>query len=146
MQTSSLIDLRRLFRTVALLRCMHLTTLSDLSLQSVIGRLHECTEAEISAADHHYPSFTSSLRALINQTMSNRLWRNRILMTMLLDSFCRPVPDGISPFSKGCTTNLFNFCCASTSNVPVYELPSLDELRARSLTSSWWENDYYSCC
>jgi hypothetical protein len=133
-----------------------LTLLSDFvaSLHALDYLLHSVAEESdwstsslrVSAADQHQPSFKSNLRALISQVLNDLICQIRILMTMLLDSLCRPVPDGISPFSKGCTTNLFNFCCTSTSNVPVYELPSLDELRARSLTSSWWENDYYSCC
>ncbi|GAQ79397.1 hypothetical protein KFL_000290470 [Klebsormidium nitens] len=77
--------------------------------------------------------------AATDQTTYETTRRKRI-------AYLRPLPDNVSPFSKGCATNLARFCCASTSNVPVYELPSLDELRERSVTSTWLENDYYSCC
>ncbi|CAM6104822.1 unnamed protein product [Calypogeia fissa] len=68
---------------------------------------------------HTYLAFT-------NQTTYEKTRRKRI-------SYLRAVPDGINPFSKGCTNNVQSFCCTpSDAPGPFYAVPTNQDIEAAS--------------
>lgn len=66
-----------------------------------------------------------SYLAMTNQTTYEKTRRRRI-------SYLKDIPDGVHPFSKGCTGNIKSFCCTPyvtpSEKYRVYALPTQEEL------------------
>ncbi|XP_024368141.2 protein S-acyltransferase 10 [Physcomitrium patens] len=80
-----------------------------------------------------------SFLVLTNQTTYELTRRRRI-------PYLRTLPEKVHPFSKGMDANLYSFCCSSSSEHPIYVLPSPEELENMARPTSCFSCKYFCYC
>jgi len=69
--------------------------------------------------------------------LENDAWNPAPYQTIVLCcGACRDIPPSIHPFSKGVFHNLYLACCLPEDIVPIYLVPSMSRLCARTMWSS----------